>query len=518
MKKLQYSFLNPIIFVVILWQIKLWELNNDFRLVEFGIYPREWFGFFGIISWIFIHGDIQHLLSNTFPLLTLGAAMYYFYDKLANWVILNIYIFTGLAVWLLAKPVFHIGASGIVYGMFGFLFFGGIFRKDKVSIAISLLVTLFYGGILWGIFPIQENVSWEGHLFGLLSGLTLSFFYRKKYLPQKEYSNDGADFRHPNFNYIVKPPNSQFNQNTNTVVMIRPHHFGFNPQTSKSNVFQHSHELLYDRNLNKLALEEFNSLVGKLRFNGINVLDFEDNVQETLPDAIFPNNWISMHHFGEVYYYPMLAQNRRKERREDIIDILVHQHNFTVTQINNFAHFEDENQFLEGTGSLILDHQYKIAYANISSRTTPELFYKWCKKIGYYPILFEAKTSENKEIYHTNVLMSIGEHFVVICFDAIPSEAHRNGLKQLFKQTNKEIIEITEEQLYNFCGNILELKNNIGDKIIIMSDRAYNNFTEKQLHQLSSFGKIIHSNLATIENFGGGSARCMLAEVFLPIN
>ncbi len=515
MKKLRKSMLNPIIFLIVLWSIKWWENASNLKLVGWGIYPRDFSGLKGVITWVFIHGDDSHLFSNTFPLLILGSALYYFYDKLANKVLLIIYLFTGVMVWIIGNPAFHIGASGIIYGIFSFLFFGGIFRKDKISIAISLLVTVFYGSMIWGIFPAQKGVSWEGHSMGFLAGLIAAVMYRKQYLLKSKTVGEVKDYRDPDWNIDLKLDGGLY-QAASSVVMIRPKHFGFNPQTAESNAFQQSHELLYDRNLNTLALKEFDSFVNVLRSHGIQIYVFEDQVHEELPDAIFPNNWISMHHGGELVYYPMLTENRRSERREDVIDILIHGQNFLKTRTIDLTSNEKENKILEGTGSMVLDHNYRVAFANLSPRTDRVVFEEWCTKLKYHPVSFEAKDESGNDIYHTNVLLSVGEGFVVICWDALPDQKQQKFLKRVFDATGKTVIPISMNQMNNFCGNILQLNNPRNEKLIAMSTRAFDNFLPEQKQVLSRFGKLIHSDLATVENFGGGSARCMLAEVFLP--
>ncbi len=515
MKKLRYSVLNPLIFLVILWQILGYEMLNDVSFTHYGIYPREFGGLKGIIFWVFLHNDVTHLISNTVPLLVLGTAVYYFYDKLANSVILFIYLFTGIAVWIIGSEGRHIGASGLVYGLFGFLFFGGIFRRDKVSITLSLLVTILYGGIFWGILPGQPGVSWEGHLMGMTAGLFMAYYNRKQFLYKEQLSDNSVDFRRipTHFNW---QSSGVLRQTTNSIVMVRPWHFGFNPQTAESNAFQKTHVLIDDKNLNKLAIEEFDSMVGKLRFNGVNVMVFEDQIHKTLPDAVFPNNWISMHHSGKVVYYPMQAENRRMERREDILDLLLHEHGFSHTGLDNLSGFEEEGKYLEGTGSLVLDHQSRVAYAAISPRTNPEVFSKWCKVNEYYPVMFEASDASGGQIYHTNVIMSVGAGFVVVCLEVIRDEKYRAFIRDVFEKTGKTIIEITEDQMNGFCGNILQINNNLGEPLIVMSSTAFENFNEAQISTIQRFGKIIHSPIPTIETFGGGSARCMIAEVFLP--
>ena len=515
--KLKYSVLHPVIFVLLLWIIQDFERLWNIDLAYYGIFPLRFSGLIGIFTSPLIHGDIFHLLSNSFPLLVLGTMLYYFYEKIANKTVLYIYFISGILVWIFGRPSYHIGASGIVYGIASFLFFSGIFRKNRESLSISLAIMFLYGSMIYGIFPSDENVSYEAHFFGGLVGLAMAFFYRKVPIWKKNTKNrvETPDYRQPqqNINYHYMP--THFKQNANTLVMVRPLHFGYNPETHSSNIFQNTNELVSSRDIEKKALEEFDSYANTLKNVGINVVVFEDQHTKKLPDAVFPNNWFSTHHDGKVITYPMLSPVRRQERREDIIDILSHQLKYQITEKLDYTNYEEHNQFLEGTGSIIFDHVTRKAYANISQRTHKELFEQLCATLKYQPISYYSCNAKGEEIYHTNVILAVGEHFAVVCSAMIPNGEERNALLHSLQQDKKFVLDVTEEQIYNFCGNILQVENMYGMKYIAMSTRAYNSFTEEQRHILKMNGEIVHSDLTTIENYGGGGARCMIAEVFL---
>ena len=306
-------------------------------------------------------------------------------------------------------------------------------------------------------------------------------------------------------------------QLTDKVIMIRPASFGYNPLTALDNVYQNS----YKEGLSKLDIEreasfEFDNFANILKEAGITVIEFQDSNKENTPDSVFPNNWISTHHDGSIYLYPMYSHNRRQERRHDIINYLKNNFNvhnvFDNTQLN-----EDENQFLEGTGSMVLDREHKIAYASISQRTNKDLFIKWCQEMGFQAVSFVAKDA-NKPIYHTNVLMSICKNMVFICLDALVDSDKKEELLSLFSKTKKEIISITKDQMRNFLGNVLELKNKNNQTFLVMSSSAFNVLTIAQKKIIHQNTQILHSPLDTIEYFGGGSARCMIAELFLNPN
>lgn len=302
------------------------------------------------------------------------------------------------------------------------------------------------------------------------------------------------------------------NHLTSHILMIRPVSFGFNEQTAGSNSFQNRVE---EQNIQQKALAEFDAFAGTLRANGLDVTIIDDTVEPHTPDSIFPNNWVSFHENGEVILYPMQAENRRLERRTDIIDDL--RSKFIVNRIDDLSNFEEQGQFLEGTGSLVLDRKNKIAYACLSPRTDVEVIKTFCDKSGYQSIVFHATDQKGKAIYHTNVLMCVGDKFMVICLDAITDEKEKALLNTSFIKTNKQVIEITQHQLNEFAGNMLELENKKGDKLLVMSARAHRSLNPGQIGSLEKYCKIVSSDLNIIETIGGGSARCMIAEVHLPV-
>jgi hypothetical protein len=297
-------------------------------------------------------------------------------------------------------------------------------------------------------------------------------------------------------------------QNTQYVLMIKPVSFTFNTETAGTNAFQRSDKA--NASSQNLALAEFNALVQVLKDNSIQVMVVDDTEQPFTPDSIFPNNWFSTHEDGTMVVYPLYATNRRAERRADIAQMI--SDSFTMHDILDLTPAENEGKFLEGTGSMVLDRDLRICYACLSPRTDKSLLVEFCNKMGYELIAFHAFDEQKQAIYHTNVVMSVGDHFMVVCFDSITNEEERHIIKQ---STSKEIIEITMEQLHNFAGNMLELINKDGEHILVMSSRAYQSLTAQQITQLEKHARIIHAPLTTIENLGGGSARCMIAEIFL---
>ena len=304
-------------------------------------------------------------------------------------------------------------------------------------------------------------------------------------------------------------------QTTNTVLMIEPVAFGYNAQTAENNYFQINSE---NENTQLKALAEFNAFVEKLRSHGINVIVVKDTLEPHTPDSIFPNNWVNFSPEGRVVLYPMFAPNRRDERRMDIIEKLKNE-GFEVKEIVDFTQHEKENKFLEGTGSIIFDQDNKIAYGSVSVRLDEDLFREFCTKIGFKPIVFHSyQTIDQKRmpIYHTNVMMCLADKFAVICLDCIDDETERKQVVETIEKSGKEIIAITEEQMHNFAGNMLQLHNDKGEKFLIMSQTAYSSLTQEQIKNIEKYSQIISSDLRTIEINGGGGARCMLAEVFLP--
>ena len=302
-------------------------------------------------------------------------------------------------------------------------------------------------------------------------------------------------------------------QTTDTVLMIEPAAFGFNAETAQNNYFQVNSENAETQNR---ALQEFNNFVEKLRSKGINVITVKDTLEPHTPDSIFPNNWISMHQDGTVVLYPMCAVNRRWERRNDILEMI--QKNFKVKEIVDLSAPENDGKFLEGTGSMIFDHDNKIAYGSVSLRLDEKLFREFCEKFGFTPVVFHSYQTANNErlpIYHTNVMMCVADQFVVICLDCIDDETERIKVVNAIVNSGKEIIEISESQMQQFAGNMLQVQNYEGKKFLVMSQSAYQSLTPEQILNIEKYSEIIYSDLEIIETNGGGSARCMLAEVFL---
>lgn len=304
-------------------------------------------------------------------------------------------------------------------------------------------------------------------------------------------------------------------QSTDTILMIEPIAFGFNAQTAVNNYFQMNDA---SKETQTEALYQFNTFVKKLRSKGVNVKTVKDSLEPHTPDSIFPNNWVSFHQDGTVILYPMFAENRRSERRNDILKHLMNE-GYKITSIKDYSIFEKENKFLEGTGSMILDRENKIAYGAISIRLNEEIFKKWCTEFGYRPIVFHSFQNVNGKrlpIYHTNVMMCVASDYAVISLDTIDNKDERVLVEKTLGDSHKEIIEITEEQIYNFAGNVLEVRNCDGKLFLVMSESAYNSLTQKQIQTIEAHTEILYSNLNVIEKNGGGSARCMMAEIFLP--
>jgi hypothetical protein len=294
--------------------------------------------------------------------------------------------------------------------------------------------------------------------------------------------------------------------------MVRPVNFGFNEQTAGSNTFQIRNSVQQQVQAN--ALQEFDKLVDVLTSSGVDVITVDDTPEPHTPDSIFPNNWVSFHSDGHVYLYPMQAENRRLERREDIITGLEDQ--FSISQITDLSRYETEGKFLEGTGSMVLDRKKKIAYACLSPRTDRELLQLFCEQEGYVPVVFHAADENGIAIYHTNVLMCVGSKFVVICLECIPDPQERAQVETMIQLSGKEIIPISFDQMNHFAGNMLELRANDGSALLVMSESAYRSLEQVQIVALESYAKLLHSDISTIEQNGGGSARCMIAEVHLP--
>jgi hypothetical protein len=309
--------------------------------------------------------------------------------------------------------------------------------------------------------------------------------------------------------------------------MIRPVAFRMNEQTAVNNYYQKVLDGLSPETVNTKAQQEFDTFVNKLRKVGVNVIVVEDTIEPNTPDSIFPNNWISFHENGDVVLYPMFAENRRDERREDILDILEDE-GFEINQIMDYTSAEEDGIFLEGTGSLLLDRENGKAYCALSPRADEELMIEFCEDFEFTPVLFEAFQTvnlpdgkaggERKLMYHTNVMMCLGDTFAVICADCIDDKKERKMVLDSLRGDDKEVILITEEQVNNFAGNMLEVKGKNDKRFLVMSESAFKSLTKKQIAQLEAHVEIIHSSLNTIEACGGGSARCMMAEIFLPKN
>jgi hypothetical protein len=308
------------------------------------------------------------------------------------------------------------------------------------------------------------------------------------------------------------------NQVTNSILMIRPSSFRANEQTAVNNFYQKNSIELPQDELQKRAQGEFDNFVEKLRSVGVNVIVFESNDGLDTPDSHFPNNWVSFHENGTVGLYPMFAENRRLERREAIF-LELEEKGFKIKNFVDYTSAEEENLFLEATGSLILDRVNRKAYCALSQRADEDLFIEFCEDFDYFPIIFTANQTvegKRKPIYHTNVMMCVGETFAVVCLSSIDDKNERKNVIKHLKENNKEIIDITEEQVNNFSGNLLEVIGKSDSRILVMSEAAHNAFTPNQILKLEKHGKILSSPLTVIEDCGGGSARCMMAEVFLP--
>ena len=308
------------------------------------------------------------------------------------------------------------------------------------------------------------------------------------------------------------------NQTTNSILMIRPVAFRMNEQTAVNNYYQKVLDNLTPTSVNAKAQEEFDTFVQKLKMIGLNVVVVEDTLSPDTPDSIFPNNWISFHENGDVVMYPMFAENRRLERREDVLDTL-EEKGFVINEIMDYTSAEEDDVFLEGTGSIVLDRANGKAYCALSPRADEELFIEFCEDFDMSPIIFEAfqtVNGERKAIYHTNVMMCIAETFAVICADCIDDKKERKMVLDSLKGDEKEVILITEDQVNNFAGNMLEVKGTDDRRFLIMSASAHQSLTKKQIALLEEHVTIVSSSLDTIEACGGGSARCMMAEIFLP--
>lgn len=307
-------------------------------------------------------------------------------------------------------------------------------------------------------------------------------------------------------------------QTTNSILMIRPVAFRMNEQTAVNNYYQKVMEGLLPATVNAKAQQEFDVFVEKLRAVGVDVTVVDDTLDPDTPDSIFPNNWVSFHENGDVALYPMFAENRRLERREEILDLL-EEKGFVIENVVDYTSAEEDNIFLEGTGSILLDRENGKAYCALSPRADEELFIEFCEDFEFTPVIFEAfqtVNGERKLIYHTNVMMNLGDTFAIICADSIDDKKERKMVLDSLRGDEKEVILITEEQVNSFAGNMLEVRGVDDRRYLVMSTAAYQSLTKKQIAQIEEHLTILHSSLDTIEACGGGSARCMMAEIFLP--
>jgi hypothetical protein len=300
-----------------------------------------------------------------------------------------------------------------------------------------------------------------------------------------------------------------FMQHTSHLLMIEPVNFGYNAETAVNNAFQQP----ATDDVQQKALQEFNSFVQLLRNNNIDVTVVKDTATPYTPDAIFPNNWISFHSTGELYLYPMFAHNRRQERKTTVLDAISAK--FIVERTIDLTKYEAQDIFLEGTGSMVLDRVNKIAYACSSSRTDKKVLDEFCRLAGYTAVVFSATDADGVAIYHTNVMLCIGDRFAVVCLASITDAAERENVIRSLTATGKEIVDITTKQLQQFAGNMLQLINGDCELLLILSTQAYQSLTTDQINTLEKYNRLVHSPLGTIEAAGGGSARCMMAEIFL---
>ena len=302
-------------------------------------------------------------------------------------------------------------------------------------------------------------------------------------------------------------------QHTSHILMIRPVHFAYNAETAVNNAFQVSGA---SDGVQEQALQEFDGLVTQLRKNGVEVLVVEDSPLPHTPDAIFPNNWISFHENGSIVLYPMFAVNRRQERKPEVLAAI--RKHFVVNDTIDLSGFEQQGIYLEGTGSMILDRDRHICYACLSPRTDPGILEIFCQRMKFKPMLFHATDEQQQDIYHTNVMMCVADQYVIICLDSIRDEGEKLAVSACIEHSGKQIIQIRLPQVNRFAGNMLQVSNAAGKRFLVMSSSAFHALEPRQREKLSAFNEIIHADLSTIERNGGGSARCMMAEIFCPPN
>ncbi len=305
-------------------------------------------------------------------------------------------------------------------------------------------------------------------------------------------------------------------QTTSSVLMIRPVAFTFNKETASSNAFQYHATNFTEKEIQLKALYEFENFAENLTAAGIEVVAVDDTLKPHTPDSISPNNWITMHHDGTVVLYPMQAANRRLERRKDIIDLLQKKYKFTVKEVIDLSHHEKKGKYLEGTGSIVFDHPNKIAYANISPRTSEIVLKELCQKLKYDYYIFHASDAKGVPIYHTNVMLSLGDKVAIVCLESLKEASQRNEMEKKLKASGREIINLNFQQIAFFAANILQLTNHKKEPVFAMSHQAFCGFSQEQAGVLSKYGKLVYAPMPAFERIGGGSARCMLAEVFLP--
>ena len=303
-------------------------------------------------------------------------------------------------------------------------------------------------------------------------------------------------------------------QCANTLLMVRPANFGYNPETADNNVFQSNNDSRSIEEIAAMAMKEFDELLSRLKAASIEVVVIEDSVQPKKTDAVFPNNWFTTHDDGRIILYPMYSPNRRLERRTDIIDYL--EESYEVSEVKSYTSHEDKGVILEGTGSMIIDRPNKIIYACLSQRTDQRLLDKLSAELGGYEVIgFVAVDDQDVPYYHTNVIMTLGDDLAIICLESIADPTERARVEEKLKSTGKVIVDISRSQVLKYCGNMLQVNNTNGEQYMVMSQSARDHLTPSQISQIESYVTILSSPIDIIEEYGGGSARCMLAELFL---
>jgi hypothetical protein len=300
-------------------------------------------------------------------------------------------------------------------------------------------------------------------------------------------------------------------QTTSHILMIRPVNFRFNEETAVNNAFQAPGP---SYGIQETAALEFGGLVDRLRSEGMDITVIDDSPLPSTPDSIFPNNWISFHEDGTIFLYPMYAHNRRMERKPEVLERI--RKRFQVSREIDLSFFENRDLYLEGTGSMVLDRPNRMAFASLSARTDEEVLAAFCQNAGYRSVVFQAKDEKGQAIYHTNVMMCVADRYTVACMDSVSDTGQRNRLASVIRDSGKDLVPITMEQMNHFAGNMLQVENNQGEKLLVMSTQAYESLSQEQKNKLESYNRIVHAPLQTIETSGGGSARCMMAEIHLP--